>query len=144
MLETGNKQAIEVPEGLTAEAEEQYKAMAEENATLKDQVKQIRKTLRGGLVLNYSHGTLEKPEADHSACSAVVTGHGQGGKAKPPLKSIREFCLKCLGGPKAVKECPSTDCPLHNLRFGKNPNHTKTLTDEERKRRSDLARKSFF
>ena len=65
-------------------------------------------------------------------------------KTKTPLKAIREFCLKCLGGPKAVKECPSTDCPLHTLRFGKNPNHTKTLTDKERKRRSDLARKSFF
>jgi len=141
---TNIPQIVEIPEGLTQEAEEQFKAVMEENVILKDQVKQIKKTLRGGPVLNYRQGRPKKTEADIPADGIGIKVPEKNGKAKPPLKSIREFCLKCLGGPKAVKECPSIYCPLHTLRFGKNPDHTKTLTDKERKRRSDLARKSFF
>ncbi|MGV7222470.1 MAG: hypothetical protein ACQ9MH_13175 [Nitrospinales bacterium] len=65
------------------------------------------------------------------------------GNPKTPLKAIREFCLKCTGAPKAVKECKSVNCEMFPFRFGKNPYHTKTLADEERKRRSDAARKRF-
>lgn len=39
-----------------------------------------------------------------------------------PLKAIRLKCLDCTcGQPKEVKDCPCTDCPLYDLRFGKNP-----------------------
>lgn len=39
-----------------------------------------------------------------------------------PLKAIRAKCLDCSGGqPKEVRFCPVEDCPLHHLRFGKNP-----------------------
>jgi len=54
---TANK--LEIPEGLTPDAENQFKAVMEENAALKDQVKQIKRTLRGGPVLKYHQ---EKPE----------------------------------------------------------------------------------
>lgn len=35
---------------------------------------------------------------------------------------MRRFCLECEGGNKeAVKECSTSDCPIHPFRFGKNP-----------------------
>ena len=42
-----------------------------------------------------------------------------------PLKAIRAKCLDCCGEQaKEVKLCPSSDCPLHPFRFGKNPNRS--------------------
>ena len=39
-----------------------------------------------------------------------------------PLKSIRKFCLECMGGSsKIVTDCPSTKCKFYHFRFGKNP-----------------------
>ena len=50
-----------------------------------------------------------------------------------PIKAIREFCLGCVGYQvKEVKLCPSTKCPLHPFRFGKNPNLKRELTEEQR------------
>ena len=43
------------------------------------------------------------------------------GKGRPSVKTIRKFCLECMGGSsKLVAECKS-DCPLHPYRFGKSP-----------------------
>jgi hypothetical protein len=43
------------------------------------------------------------------------------GKGRPSVKTIRKFCLECMGGrSKLVAECGS-DCPLHPYRFGKSP-----------------------
>jgi len=43
------------------------------------------------------------------------------GRGRPSVKTIRKFCLECMGGSsKLVAECKS-DCPLHPYRFGKNP-----------------------
>ncbi len=43
------------------------------------------------------------------------------GRGRPSVKTIRRFCLECMGGSsKLVAECKS-DCPLHPYRFGKNP-----------------------
>jgi hypothetical protein len=42
-----------------------------------------------------------------------------------PLKSIRSKCLDCMcGQPKEVRKCTSTDCPLFEYRFGKNPSRS--------------------
>lgn len=41
---------------------------------------------------------------------------------KPPLKAIRAFCLECSGTSNAVRDCPSSTCPLFEYRFGKRPN----------------------
>lgn len=39
-----------------------------------------------------------------------------------PVKAIRAFCIDCCGDNRAfVKECPTTKCPLHPFRMGKNP-----------------------
>jgi len=44
---------------------------------------------------------------------------------KSPVKSIRAFCLSCVGMiPKLVRTCPSDECPLHPYRMGKNPSRT--------------------
>lgn len=57
-----------------------------------------------------------------------------------PLKAIREKCLDCCCGASAeVKLCPVTGCALWQYRFGHNPNVA--LSDEERERRSERARK---
>ena len=46
-------------------------------------------------------------------------------KVKPgptsPLKQIRRLCLDCADGPKSVRFCQGTDCPLWPFRFGKRP-----------------------
>ena len=71
-------------------------------------------------------------------------------KLKNPVKAIREHCIECMGGrgvgqnySKLIAECLSVECALHDFRFAKNPFHTQNLTEEERKRRADLARERF-
>ncbi len=45
---------------------------------------------------------------------ADIARHAGGRKA-----AIRAFCVHCMGGGvKAVRECPSRDCPLHCWRMG--------------------------
>jgi hypothetical protein len=75
----------------------------------------------------------------------------QSKKQKSPVKAIREFCIECMGGrgtgqnySKLITECSSSDCPLYDFRLGKNPFHTQNLSEEERKRRADIARERFF
>jgi len=37
-----------------------------------------------------------------------------------PLKAVRKYCLWCMAGQaNEVKLCPSTECPLYDLRFNK-------------------------
>ena len=69
-------------------------------------------------------------------------------KQKQPLKAIREHCIECMGGRdnedylKQIKDCGSPDCSLYDFRFGKNPFHTKQLTDEQRKVKADQLKTS--
>ena len=57
-----------------------------------------------------------------------------------PVKALREMCIECMGGrgsgqnySKLIKECGSTNCALHEFRFGTNPyKKTKTLTREHK------------
>lgn len=52
---------------------------------------------------------------------------------KTPVQAIREYCLSCcLESSLEVKLCVSESCPLYPFRFGKNPNMTRTVSDEER------------
>lgn len=38
------------------------------------------------------------------------------------LQRIRRYCLLCSGdSPKEVRLCPIGDCPLYDLRMGRNP-----------------------
>ena len=67
-----------------------------------------------------------------------------------PALSIHEFCMGCAGcgeerreATRLVRECPQDDCPLHPFREGKNPFRKLNLSDEQRKRRSDLAKSRF-
>jgi hypothetical protein len=44
------------------------------------------------------------------------------GKGRPSVKTIRKFCLECMGGSsRLVADCGNLDCPLRQYRFGKNP-----------------------
>ena len=38
-----------------------------------------------------------------------------------PLKSIRMKCRECTLGPKEIRYCTITGCPLYLYRFGTNP-----------------------
>ncbi len=39
-----------------------------------------------------------------------------------PIKVFRAFCLDCMNGVHfMVRDCKTTDCPIHHYRFGKNP-----------------------
>ena len=59
-----------------------------------------------------------------------------------PLKQIRRQCVECCGGSvKEVRFCPSTECPLWYLRFGKFP---KTVVRENRERSNLLFDKDNF
>jgi hypothetical protein len=51
-----------------------------------------------------------------------------------PMKAIRAYCLDCSNGSaQEVKRCEIRTCPLHRLRFGRNPNRQKRLlTNEQR------------
>lgn len=54
-------------------------------------------------------------------------------KITSPLKAIKAKCLDCCCGQlNEVKLCPAVDCPLFEFRFGKNPYHTRQLTEEQR------------
>ena len=54
-------------------------------------------------------------------------------KTLTPIKAIKAKCLDCCCGQREeVKLCPVTDCPLWNFRLGKNPNRSRSLTDEQR------------
>ena len=54
-------------------------------------------------------------------------------KITSPLKTIRCFCIECMGGQgREVKDCTAPNCPLYAFRMGKNPYRSRELTDEER------------
>jgi hypothetical protein len=70
-------------------------------------------------------------------------------KHKNPVKAIREMCIECMGGrdsegyAKRISECPVPVCSLFEYRLGKNPNHTKNLTDEQRKKKAETLKKTL-
>jgi hypothetical protein len=43
-------------------------------------------------------------------------------RKRTPLRAIREMCWSCTCGQRnAIRDCPSTDCPIWPFRMGKNP-----------------------
>ena len=43
-------------------------------------------------------------------------------KQKTPIKSIRAFCVYCMGGQsRLVEGCTAPECPLFSYRQGRNP-----------------------
>jgi len=65
-----------------------------------------------------------------------------------PVKSIRAYCLDCCGdSPKEVRCCPSSECPLHPFRMGKNPNAKRKMkkgTTEPTSSENPLANSLIF
>ena len=68
-------------------------------------------------------------------------------KLEIPVKAMREHCIECVGSPinegwqTLIRECPSVECALHDFRMGKNPFHSQNLSEEERKRRAERAKR---
>lgn len=52
---------------------------------------------------------------------------------KEVLKCIRQNCLMCNGSSYEVKLCPTEKCPLHPLRFGRDPEKRK-ISPEQKER----------
>ena len=58
-------------------------------------------------------------------------------KQKSPVRAILMMCYECMGGvvgpasKELIKNCSSTDCPLHDFRFGVNPYNS--LTGRQRR-----------
>ena len=52
---------------------------------------------------------------------------------KPLLKVIRKKCIDCCAGKYSeVKKCTAKDCDLWPYRMGKNPFHTREMTDKQK------------
>ena len=62
----------------------------------------------------------------------------RGGRKRISVKTIRKHCMICTNGSHdAIRECPSTECPLYPFRMGTNPNYKKST----KKIKSKLAKK---
>jgi hypothetical protein len=95
----------------------------------------------------YRFGVLPKTFGNHPASEFSPNPEKAGGerhwkpdwsliRAQPkytPMEAIRLHCLWCNGSPKGVAGCCNGKCPLHLLRFGKDPRRKKRhLTVEEK------------
>ena len=59
------------------------------------------------------------------------------------LKAIRADCIDCMGGQRGlVRDCELRGCPLWPYRMGKNPFHTRKMTDEQRQRLVDQGKRA--
>jgi len=124
----------QIPPGLNPEQEQAFKALAKSNFHFAKQIRGIRGVVKAGKSDRPGTSGQKRENAPPS------------GKTVKPVRAISQFCRQCVGGggrkaaAKLVRECKATDCPLHPFREGQNPYHKLNLTDEERKRRSDLAK----
>lgn len=124
----------QIPPGLNPEQERAFKALAKSNFHFAKQIRGIRGVVKAGK--SDRPGTSSRTGEDAPPS----------GRTKKPVKAISEFCRQCVGGggrkaaAKLVRECVVVKCDLYPFREGKNPFHKLNLTDEERKRRSDLLR----
>lgn len=55
---------------------------------------------------------------------------------KSPLKAIKNYCRYncCCNDFESWKECNNKSCFLWHLRFGKNPNSKRTITEEHKQK----------
>ncbi len=72
------------------------------------------------------------------------------GKGRPSVKTIRKFCLECMGGDKhgrvqarmvrdGVESCTSRKCTLWPFRMGKNPHFKRVPVEAIRAKKRLLA-----
>lgn len=62
------------------------------------------------------------------------------GEGRPSVKTIRKFCIECMGGSNAlVRGCITANCPLHPFRFGINPNRTGATKKTSAEQRVEVA-----
>lgn len=50
------------------------------------------------------------------------------------IRSIRAFCVECIGGAAHVEECTALKCPLYPFRMGKNPNISEESREKSKQR----------
>ena len=50
------------------------------------------------------------------------------------IRSIRAFCVDCIGGAAYVEECSALKCQLYPFRMGKNPNISEASREKSRQR----------
>jgi len=127
----------DIPEGLTPEQEKFFKDLAQDNDRLAQQLRQVRVVVKGGTPKGNGSGG-SNPNREQAKALGLPTN---------PMQAIRKLCSRCMGWQpddrkpwKKVRECCSTECPLHPFRLGQNPYNTHRLMPGERKRRSDHAK----
>ena len=60
-----------------------------------------------------------------------------------PLRAIKQFCFEYNGSVRGEAEkCTSPKCPLFQFRMGKNPYHTREMSDEQKREAAERLRKS--
>lgn len=78
-------------------------------------------------------------KTDSVGVDVSTSGESEKGEHEPLrsyLPTIRAYCLACcLKQPHEVAACPSSDCPLHPFRLGKNPYRTPRVLSEEQRER---------
>ena len=144
MSRNDNQTLIEIPEDLSPETEKLFRATLKENSILKGQVKQIKKTLRRPFL-----GTKGSSNKETNS-NTTKNPHENVIARRSPIKDIRLFCIKCVGGEengrkplKAVRECNVKNCSLHPYRMGKNPFQKHRLSEEDRKSLALTAQERF-
>jgi hypothetical protein len=50
------------------------------------------------------------------------------------IRSIRAFCVECIGGAAYVEECTAIKCQLYPYRMGTNPNISEASREKSRQR----------
>ena len=50
------------------------------------------------------------------------------------IRSIRAFCVECIGGVAYVEECTATRCQLYPFRMGRNPNYSEAARERAREK----------
>jgi hypothetical protein len=53
------------------------------------------------------------------------------------IRSIRAFCVECIGGAAYVEECTAVKCQLYPFRMGKNPNISAETKEKSKRRMLD-------
>jgi hypothetical protein len=62
------------------------------------------------------------------------------GYGRPSVKTIRKFCVECMGGSNALmRGCANGNCPLHPFRFGTNPNRAGVTIKTSAKQHAEVA-----
>lgn len=118
-----------IPPGLSPEQEQVFKVLAESNANMTQQLKQIQVVVKGS-----SEIRTGPKDSGHRREKAEIHGF-----PIKPVSAIREFCIQCVGGSKnnrkpwkAVRECVVSNCPLHSFRMGKNPFHKRNPAENSK------------